>query len=347
MKLSELAIKINSTIIGNVDIDILGVSPIESIESGHLAVAYDRKNLDTALSSDASAVLIGDKLFEEAKDVLSSLKKSFLVANDAKRSFLAAIKIFDWHRLPDYGIAETAVISKNAEIGENVFIGDYVYIGENTKISDNVKIYPNAYIGDFVEIGDSSIIYPNVTIYSRLTIGERVIIQSGAVIGADGHGFNPTSIGSWERIPHIGTVIIEDDVEVGAGSTIDRATLGATVIGSGSKLDNLVMIAHNVQIGKNCMIVAQVGIAGSSIVEDNVVLGGQVGVADHVSIGSGAFVAAQSGITKRVAPGSMVSGSPFQPHKEQLREQALVRKLPEMAATVKDLKREIEELKKK
>ena len=347
MKLSELAIKINSTIIGDVDIDILSVSPIESIESGHLAVAYDRKNLDMALSSNASAVLIGDKLFEEAKDVLSLVKKSFLVANDAKRSFLAAIKIFDWHRLPDPGIAETAVISKNVEIGENVFIGDYVYIGENTKISDNVKIYPNAYIGDFVEIGDSSIIYPNVTIYSRLTIGERVIIQSGAVIGADGHGFNPTSIGSWERIPHIGTVIIEDDVEVGAGSTIDRATLGATVIGSGSKLDNLVMIAHNVQIGKNCMIVAQVGIAGSSIVEDNVVLGGQVGVADHVSIGSGAFVAAQSGITKRVAPGSMVSGSPFQPHKEQLREQALVRKLPEMAATVKDLKREIEELKKK
>ena len=347
MNIQELALKINCKVVGNAEGDIVSVSGVEDARRGEVTVAYDKKNLELALLGDAAAVICEEKLLLENIDLVKSGNKTLLSAVNAKCSFLAAIKLFDWHVWQTPGISETAIIDKSAKIGADVSIAEHVHIGKNTVIGDRVAIYPNTYIGDDVVIGSDCCFYPNVTVYSRVTIGDRVIIQANAVIGADGHGFNPTSIGTWEHIPHIGTVIIGDDVAIGAGTTIDRATLGATVIGDGTKLDNLVMIAHNVQIGKHCMIVAQVGIAGSSIVEDNVVLGGQVGVADHVSIGRGAIVAAQSGITKKVEGGIMVSGSPFQPHKEQLKQDAYMRKLPEMHKEVKELKNKLADLEKK
>jgi len=340
-------LKINCRVVGNAEVDILSVSGVEDARVGEVTVAYDKKNLDLALKSAASAVICEEKLLLENTDLVKLSAKTLLSAVNAKRSFLAAIKLFDWHIWPAPGISDKAVIDKSAKIGKDVSIAENVYIGKNTVIGDRVAIYPNTYIGDDVVIGSDCCFYPSVTIYPRVTLGDRVIIQSAAVIGSDGHGYNPTSIGTWEHIPHIGTVIIGDDVSIGAGTTIDRATLGATTIGDGTKLDNLVMIAHNVQIGKHCMIVAQVGIAGSSIVEDNVVLGGQVGVADHVSIGRGAIVAAQSGITKKVEGGIMVSGTPVQPHKEQLKQDAYMRKLPEMNKEIKELKNKLAELEKK
>jgi len=239
---------------------------------------------------------------------------------------------------PD-SISEQATIHATAIIGGNARIGARVSIGKDCSIGSDVTIYDGAFVGAGTSIGNGTTIHPNVTIYHATKIGARCIVHAGVVIGSDGYGFT-TSGGSHHKIPQIGTVRIEDDVEIGAGSTIDRAALGETVVGEGTKIDNLVHVGHNVKIGRHCLIVAQVGIAGSSEIGDFCVLAGQVGVTGHVSIGTGVQVAAQAGVMKSFDGARKLSGSPARPMADQLRAQALVRRLPEVIERLKVLEHE-------
>lgn len=241
------------------------------------------------------------------------------------------------------GIHPTAIIAKGTTLGENLAIGPYVIIGKNCKIADGVQIYPGTVILDNVDIGASTRIYQNVSIREGCVIGERVILHPGAVIGADGFGFRNVN-GVIQKIPQLGYVVIEDDVEIGANTCIDRAIVGATRIGKGSKLDNLIQIAHNVVIGENTVIAAQAGIAGSSQVGNGVVIAGQVGIADHVHIGDNAILAAQAGITKDVPPKIVVSGYPAREHFRAKREEAVIRNLPELSKLLSALKKKVAEL---
>ena len=241
------------------------------------------------------------------------------------------------------GIHPTAVISKSAKIGNNVAIGPNAIIEDNVSIGSNTVIYGGCYVGSLTAIGEGSLIYPNVTIRERVEIGKRVIIHSGTVIGSDGFGF-ATVRGVQKKIPQIGTVVIEDDVEIGANVTIDRARFDKTVIGRGTKIDNLVQIAHNVIIGRNCIIVAQAGISGSTVLGKGVILAGQAGIVGHIVIGDGAIVAAQAGVTKSVPRGTKVSGYPAKPHSTAKRVNACVQRLPEMYRRVKELEEKIKKL---
>ncbi|MCD6287767.1 MAG: UDP-3-O-(3-hydroxymyristoyl)glucosamine N-acyltransferase, partial [Candidatus Hydrogenedentes bacterium] len=238
-----------------------------------------------------------------------------------------------------------AVIGESVRLGHNVAVGAYAVIENGSVVGDNTIIYPQSYIGNSSLIGANVIIYPNVTIRSRVRIGDRVIIHSGTCIGADGFGFAPMK-DVHHKVPQIGTVIIEDDVEIGANVTIDRATFHATVVGKGTKIDNLVQIAHNVIIGKNCIIVSQTGISGSTKLGDNVRIGGQVGIIGHITIGDDVAIGARSGVSKSCEPRTFYFGVPAQPHVRAKKIQAATRKLPEMIKRLRALERQIEEIQK-
>jgi UDP-3-O-[3-hydroxymyristoyl] glucosamine N-acyltransferase len=242
------------------------------------------------------------------------------------------------------GIQQPVYISNTASHGENVFIGAFAYLGENVKVGNNTKIFPNAYIGDNVIIGNNSIIHPGVKIYNDCRIGNNVTIHAGAIIGSDGFGFAPQADGSFKKVPQIGNVIIEDNVEIGANTTIDRATIGSTLIKSGAKLDNLIQIAHNVEIGHSTVIAAQAGVSGSTKIGNGVMIGGQAGIVGHIQLGDGAKVNAQSGVSKSIDAGKAVTGSPAFDYTSALRSQAAARKLPEMEKRIKELEALVKQL---
>ena len=235
------------------------------------------------------------------------------------------------------GISKNSAVSASAVINKNISIGDFSVISENAEIGSNTIIYPNCYIGRNVKIGEHCLIYPNVTIREDIIVGNNVIIHSGTVIGSDGFGYVPEN-NTLKKIPQIGIVEIGDNVEIGANVTIDRATTGKTLIGKGTKIDNLVQIAHNVQIGENSIIVAQVGISGSTKIGNGVTIAGQAGLIGHVTIGDGAIVAAQAGVIGDVPPKETVSGYPARPHKQAMKLYALIQKLPELFEELKKLK---------
>jgi UDP-3-O-[3-hydroxymyristoyl] glucosamine N-acyltransferase len=238
------------------------------------------------------------------------------------------------------GIQEPSYISKSASLGENIYIGSFAYIGNNVVVGKNVKIYPQVYVGDDVIIGDSTVIYPGVKIYHHCVIGQQVTIHAGTVIGADGFGFAPQPDGSFKKIPQMGNVVIEDLVEIGSNATIDRATIGSTLIKSGVKLDNLIQIAHNVEIGNNTVIAAQSGVSGSTKLGKNMMVGGQVGIVGHIQIADGSKINAQSGVTKSLkTPNSAVTGSPAYEYTSALRSQAAARKLPAFEKRIMDLEK--------
>jgi UDP-3-O-[3-hydroxymyristoyl] glucosamine N-acyltransferase len=235
------------------------------------------------------------------------------------------------------GIQEPSYIGKTSTYGEKVFIGAFAYIGEKVKIGNETKIFPNAYIGDNVVIGNKTIIHPGVKIYHGAVIGNSVTIHAGTVIGSDGFGFAPQADGSFKKVPQIGNVIIEDNVEIGANTTIDRATIGSTIIKSGAKLDNLIQIAHNVEIGDSTVIAAQAGVSGSTKIGKHAMIGGQVGIVGHINIGDGAKINAQSGVSKSIESGKSVTGSPAYDYTSALRSQAVTRKLPEIEKRLNEL----------
>jgi len=336
MTLAKLAVHLGGTLIGNnADCLVTGVAGYDNVGETEVTYVQDPKHLKHAEASPALAIIVPQGI--------TSSSKALLLVDDPRVVFARALQLFDWRRPPLPGIDLQASIAQTAAIHARAHIGAFATVGEGAVIGEGCIISPHAVIGDHVEIGADTVVYPNVTIYPRCTIGKRVVLHSGAVIGADGHGFHPTAQG-WEKLPHLGTVIIEDDVEIGANTTVDRATTGATVVGRGSKIDNLVQIAHNVHVGANCMIVSFVGVAGSTVIEDGVIIGGQVGIKDHVRIGAGSMLAARTGITRDIPPGSRLAGYPAIPHRDHLKVTTAMTHLPDLMQTVRKLEQRVAEL---
>lgn len=338
--LVEIAEFLDGEIIGDRSIVIKGFSGLKEAGPGDLSFLANAKYSALLNETRAAAVLVSDQEKITTKTTVIQVK-------NPSAAFSRVVSLFTEHSFQSsQGVHPAAVVADTAVIGKNVSIGPCAVIEDRVRIGDNTVIGAGAFVGFQSQIGCNGLIYPNVTIRERAVIGDRVIIHSGAVVGSDGFGFI-TNEGVHEKIPQIGIVEIQDDVEIGANTTIDRARFEKTVIGRGTKIDNLVQIAHNVRIGEHCLIVSQVGISGSTEIKDHVVLGGQVGVVGHITIGSGAMVAAQSGVTASVEPGTLVLGSPAQPHMKAKRATAAISKLPEYLKIIRQLEMKIHELEKR
>jgi len=322
-KLKEICGLIGGDLCGDGELEITGVSGIKEAHSTDITFVANAKYRSEMEHTKASAIIIGP-------DISCNGKATIRVA-DPYLSFVKVLEMFSWRkkRRTEFGIHETAIIGENVQLGERVSIQAYTYIGDNVEIGDDTVVSPFVYIGQDARIGNDVLIYPRVTIREEIKIGDRVIIHCGAVIGSDGFGFATVS-DRHHKIPQIGTVIIEDDVEIGANTTVDRATMtnGATVIKRGTKIDNLVQIAHNVVVGEDCRLAAQVGIAGSGVLKDRVTVAGQAGVVGHLTIGEDSVIFAKSGVTKNTPAGSCVSGFPARPHAQEMRIQGAWHKLP-------------------
>jgi UDP-3-O-[3-hydroxymyristoyl] glucosamine N-acyltransferase len=245
------------------------------------------------------------------------------------------------------GIEQPSFVAASAQLGNEIYLGAFSYVGERAKVGDHTKIYPNCYIGDDVVIGKGCVLHPGVKIYHQCVLGNDVIIHAGTVLGGDGFGFAPQPDGSLKKVPQIGNVVVEDQVEIGANTTIDRATIGSTIIRKGAKLDNLIQVAHNVEIGSSTVIAAQAGISGSTKIGKGVMIGGQAGIVGHITLGDGSKVNAQSGVSKSLEPGKAVTGTPAYDYTQSLRSQAVSRKLPELEKRIQELEKIITDLKSK
>ena len=330
LTLKEIAGIVNGKLIGKEDCVIVGVGAIQDAENGHISFLGNKKYTHFLKDTKASAVFVTEDInVEDYKD------KNLIVVKDPQLAFSKMLVIIDKQRLDKIkpGISPKASIEPTVILGKDITIGHNVVIEEHTTIGDNTKILANTFIGSDVVIGKNCLIYPNVTIREKTIIGDNCIIHPGVVIGGDGFGFAATG----EKIPQIGHVEIGNNVEIGSNTTIDRAAIGKTSIGNNTKIDNLVMIAHNVQVGENTIIVSQVGIAGSTKVGNRVTLGGQVGVAGHITIGDNVMVGAKSGISGNVKENQVVVGHPLQPYRKHLESQALIKRLPELFSQVKKI----------
>lgn len=327
MKAQELASLVEGTLYGDGSIEVTGVASVDEASAGDAVLAENEKYLKTALESQA--VVIVCKSAE-------GIEKTAIVVDDPRLAFAKIIACFAPKIKAEQGIHPGCYVGSGLKLGEGVSIGYGCYIGDNVEIGDGAVVAPQCYVGDGVKIGAGSRLLPRVTVQWGSEIGRNVIIQSGSVIGADGFGY-VTAGGVHHKIPHIGNVVIEDDVEIGANVTVDRGKTGATVIGQGTKVDNLVMIAHNVKIGRNCLIVAQAGIAGSVEMGNYVVVAGQAGARDHAKIGDGAIIAARAGVISDVSAGACVSGFPARDRAAYWRIEACLDKLPEIVKSVRKL----------
>lgn len=334
--LKEIAKLIGGEIIGDEGTVITGVAGIKEAQEGDITFVANPKYIPFIHQTRASAVIT-------SKDMLSAPRPIIRTENPSL-AFAKMISLITPNEVehPE-GIHPTAILGRNISLGAGVSIGPYTVIEDNVSIGDRTIIYANCYVGHSAKIGSKTLIYSNVSLRERVTIGSRVIIHSGSVIGSDGFGF-VTIDGAHHKIPQTGTVEVGDDVEIGANVTIDRARFDKTVIGRGTKIDNLVQIAHNVIIGENSIIVAQAGISGSTIIGKGVTLAGQAGLVGHITVGDGAVVAAQGGVTKSIAPNTVVSGYPAKPHDIAKRINACVQNLPKLYKTITELKKRIEEL---
>lgn len=336
----QIASFIQGEIIGNENVTVNTFAKIEEGRPGALSFLSNSKYTSYIYTTQSSIVLV-NKDFTPEKEIKATLVK----VDNAYESLAKLMSLYEASKPRKQGIDSLAFISPNAKIGKNVYIGAFAFIGENAVIGNNVMIYPHAYVGDNVKIGDNCTLYPNVTIYQECQIGNECIIHSGAVIGADGFGFAPTMNG-YEKIPQIGTVILEDKVEVGANTCIDRATMGITVIHRGVKLDNLIQIAHNDEIGSHTVMASQAGVAGSTKVGEWCMIGGQVGLAGHIKVGDRVGIAAQSGIANSIKDNSQIMGSPAFDAKKYFKASVAYKNLPEIQTEVYKLRRELNELRK-
>ncbi len=334
-RLVELAEHVRGVVRGDPDLMITGISGLSDVAEGGLTFAEDERNLRLALQSPAAAIITRPNLVENLR-----CEKSLLLHPLPRLAFAHLLTLFNPFETPAPGIHPTVVMGDDCELGDEVALMPYVVLGNRVRLGSRVRVYPFCYIGDDVQIGDDTVLYPHVVVMPRVQIGQRVIVHPGAVIGGDGFGYVQHE-GVHHKIPQIGTVIIEDDVEIGCNTCIDRATTGATHVGRGTKIDNLVQIAHNVEIGEHCLLVSQVGIAGSTVLEDHVVLAGQVGVKDHVRIGRGAVVGAQGGVSKNLPPNGVYWGTPAIAHREWLQILAHLYKLPELVKRVDELEKKV------
>lgn len=322
----QIAGILNGEIVGNSNVSVTGLSKIEEGQPGTLSFLANPKYEEYIYSTGASVVIV-NKTFEPRQEIPASC--TLVKVEDAYACFAKLLEAYNQFRVKQPKIEQPSFISDSASVGDNLYLGAFAYLGEDVVIGNNVKIYPGAYIGDNVKVGDGCVIYPGVKIYPDCVLGKHCVIHAGAVIGADGFGFAPNQENEYNKVPQIGNVVLEDFVEIGANTTVDRATLGSTVLRKGVKLDNLVQIAHNVEIGENTVMAAQVGVAGSTKVGKNVMMGGQVGVSGHIKIADGVKVAAQSGIPNNIKKeGDVLLGSPAIPIEDFKKSYFGFRKLP-------------------
>ncbi len=296
---------LDGEIVGNPEEEVFKLSKIEEGEKGSLTFLSNPKYESFLYTTKASVAIVNKKFIPE-KEISVTLIK----VEDSYQAFSKLLEYYDQVKLHKVGIEEPNFINDSASLGDEIYIGAFSYIGANVQVASNVKIYPNVFIGDNVIIGDNTTIFAGCKIYSETQIGNNCVIHSGVIIGCDGFGFAPTKDGSYKKVPQIGNVIIEDNVDIGSSTTIDRATLGSTIIRKGVKLDNQIQVAHNVEIGKNTVIAAQTGIAGSTKIGQNCQIGGQVGIAGHLTIGDGVKIQAQSGIARNLKDDEALQGSP-------------------------------------
>jgi UDP-3-O-[3-hydroxymyristoyl] glucosamine N-acyltransferase len=337
---AQIALLIHGTIEGDPSASVNSFGKIEEAGDGQLSFLANPKYEDHIYTTKASVIIIN-----EGFQLKQPVQATLIRVPDAYTAFATLLsKYQEIMQQQLSGVQEPSYIAKTAVYGQQVFIGAFAYLGEKVKIGNNTKVYPNAFIGDNVTVGDNCIIHPGVKIYHDCVIGNNVIIHAGTVIGSDGFGFAPQADGSFKKVPQIGNVVIQDNVEIGANATIDRATIGSTLIKNGAKLDNLIQIAHNVEIGNSTVIAAQAGISGSTKIGNGVMIGGQAGIVGHIQLGDGAKVNAQSGVSKSIDPGKAVTGSPAYDYTAALRSQAVTRKLPELEKRVKELEALIKQL---
>lgn len=338
---AQIAMLVNGQLEGNAAAAVSSFGKIEEASEGQLSFLANPKYEEHLYQTKASIVIINASL-----ELKNSVTSTLIRVPDAYTAFATLLAKYQELKTQQLtGIQQPSYIASTATLGENVFVGAFVYISENVKIGNNVKLFPGVVLGDKVTIGDNSILHAGVKIYVDCVVGKQVTIHAGTVVGSDGFGYAPQADGTYQKVPQIGNVVIEDMVEIGANTTIDRATMGSTIIRKGVKMDNLIQIAHNVEIGTNTVIAAQTGISGSTKVGKNVMFGGQVGTAGHISIADGSRINGQTGINKSIKePNKAFNGTPALEFSQSLRLQIMTKNLPELEKRVKDLEKMVEQL---
>ncbi|MDB5001573.1 MAG: lpxD [Mucilaginibacter sp.] len=338
----DIALMLKGTVEGDLLAAVDQLAKIEEAGNGSLSFLANPKYEQYLYTTNASIVIINND-----QHLAQPVKATIIRVDNAYSAFTLLLEKYNTIKLHKSGIEQPSFIHPSAKVGDNAYIGAFAYISQDVTLGDNCKIYPNCYIADNVKLGNNVTLFPGVTVYFDCVIGNNAIIHSGAVIGSDGFGFAPNPDGSYNKIAQIGNVIIENDVEIGSNATIDRATMGSTVIRAGVKIDNLVQIAHNVEVGANTVIAAQSGVSGSVKIGERVMMGGQAGIAGHLNIADGSQLNAQTGINSSIKePNKKWGGSPYQAYQDYLRAQVNIRKLPDLEKRVRELENIITELKK-
>jgi UDP-3-O-[3-hydroxymyristoyl] glucosamine N-acyltransferase len=332
----QIAGILEGEIIGNPKAEVSRLSKIEDGTQGSLTFLSNPKYNNYIYTTQATITIV-NKTFEAESDINTTLIR----VEDAYGAFSKILEFYNQVKNNKVGIEVPCVLSESAKHGNNFYLGSFSYVGENVIIGDNVKIYPNSFIGDNVIIGDNSIIFAGAKVHSETEIGKNCHIYSGTIIGADGFGFAPNADGTYSKIPQIGNVIIEDNVDIGACTTIDRATMGSTIIRKGVKLDNQIQIAHNVEIGENTVIAAQTGVAGTTKIGKNCMIGGQVGIAGHLNIGDNVRIQAQSGIGRNIKNDEIIQGSPAIGYSDYNKSYVHFKNLPKIVSEIEELKKKI------
>lgn len=337
----QIANILDGVVVGDPAVGVHKLSKIEEGTQGSITFLSNPKYNNFIYTTNASIVIVNNTF-----EPLNEVKVTMIKVED---SYLAFTKILEYYaqlKSIKSGIEQPSVISEGVTYGTDLYLGSFSYIGKNVKIGNNVKIYPNSFVGDDVEIGNNTILYAGARIYSESVIGENCVIHSGTIIGSDGFGFAPNKDGSYSKIPQIGNVVIEDDVEIGACTTIDRATFGSTIIKKGAKLDNQIQIAHNVEVGEHTVIASQTGIAGSTKIGAHCVIGGQVGIVGHITIGANVRIQAQTGVGKSIKDGEIIQGSPAMDYNDFSKSYVYFRKLPSIVKELEDLKKSVNKIDK-
>jgi UDP-3-O-[3-hydroxymyristoyl] glucosamine N-acyltransferase len=338
---NQIAVLLQGRIDGDPEKTVASFGRIEEAIDGQLAFLANPKYEEFLYSTGASVVIVGEKL--ELKQPVNS---TLIRVADPYSAFASLLHHYQELKTSQLkGIEQPSYVSTTTTVGDNVYIGAFAYLGDGVILGKNVKIFPGVFIGNNVKVGDNSILHPGVKVYHDCVLGKNVVIHAGTVIGGDGFGFAPQADGTFKKVPQIGNVVIEDNVEIGSNATIDRATIGSTIVKSGAKLDNLIQIAHNVEVGNNTVIAAQAGVSGSTKIGNNVLIGGQAGVVGHIQIADGSKINAQSGVSKSIKkPKSAVTGSPAFDYASALRSQAVTRNLPDLEKRITELENMVKQL---
>jgi UDP-3-O-[3-hydroxymyristoyl] glucosamine N-acyltransferase len=329
----QIAGILDGEVVGNPKAEVSKLSKIEEGAEGSLTFLSNKKYNNYIYTTKATITIV-NKTFVPESEMTTTLIK----VEDAYLSFSKLLEFYNQAKSNKVGIEQPSVLSENVKFGENFYLGSFAYIGSNVNMGDNVKIYPNCFIGDNVVIGDNVIIFAGAKVFSETEIGNNVAVHSGAVLGGDGFGFAPNPDGTYSKIPQIGNLIIEDNVNIGAGTTIDRATMGSTIIRKGVKLDNQIQVGHNVEIGENTVIAAQTGIAGSTKIGKNCKIGGQVGFAGHITVGNNVHIQGKTGVTKSVKDGEILQGNPAMSYKDYYKSYVHFKNLPTIVADLEKIK---------